>query len=50
MDNCNVVVAGDDISKGGQTLFNALDLDSVWERVAEVLELLEKVRNSMPRA
>ena len=40
MDECDVVVAGDNVAEGGEPLLDALDANSVWEGVAEVLEFL----------
>ena len=40
MHECDVVVAGDDVSEGGEALLDALDGDGFGEGVAEVLELL----------
>lgn len=37
---CDVVVAGDDVSECGETLLDALDGDCVWEGIPEVLEFL----------
>lgn len=36
----DVVVGDDDVAESGQALFYPLDLDAVWEGVAEVLQLL----------
>lgn len=35
-----MIVAADDVSKRGESLFYSLDLDAVGDRVAEVLEFL----------
>jgi hypothetical protein len=40
VDECDVVIAGDDVSEGGQALFDALDGDGGREGVAEMLEFL----------
>jgi len=40
VDQGNVVVGADAVTEGGEALFNALDLDGIGKRVAEMLELL----------
>jgi hypothetical protein len=40
----NVVVACDDVSERREALFDALERDGVWERVAQVLQLLVRRR------
>lgn len=35
-----MVIAANNIAKGGKTLFYSLDLDAVGYRIAEVLEFL----------
>ena len=35
-----MVVAADDVTQSGQTLFYPLDFNGVWDRISEVLELL----------
>jgi hypothetical protein len=41
---CDVVVAGDDVPEGGETLFDALEGDGGREGVSEVLEFLIRGR------
>jgi hypothetical protein len=40
VDQGDVVVRADDIAEGGEALFDALDFDGVWKRVAQVLQFL----------
>jgi hypothetical protein len=40
MDECDIVIACDHVSEGGETLLDTLDRDSIGERVTEVLQLL----------
>lgn len=40
MHDGDVVVTADDIAEGREALFDTLDLDTVWEGIAEVLEFL----------
>lgn len=40
VDECDIVIAGDDVAESGETLLDALDADRVWEGIPEVLEFL----------
>lgn len=40
MDQRDVVIAGDDVTKRGQPLLDSLDPHGVWEAVSDVLQLL----------
>lgn len=44
VDEGDVVVARDDVSERGESLFYPLDRDGVWQRVSQVLELLVRCR------
>lgn len=37
VDECDVVVAGNDVAESGETLLDALDADAIWDGIPKVL-------------
>lgn len=50
MDEGDVVVRGDDVAQRGETLFDALDGDCVWDGVPQMLKLLVRCRRRYEQA
>ncbi len=36
----DVVISTDDVAEGGEALLNPLNLDGIWDRIAQVLQFL----------
>jgi len=36
----DVVIGTDDVAEGGEALLNPLNLDGIWDRIAQVLQFL----------